>query len=283
LLAPLAAALAALLIVIAGGAWWFLNANRLGSLALIRLRSEFEQRKQAGAPTENPEAPADQTGPPWTRPFNGYNVYPLRFKGADGSPMSVDRVGNGFLLAPDGVLFNAGKWPAINYVGPEGKFWTARWDLGEGMKIIESNGSGGWRASDSFRFVDRDGNAWQGARIGDGFVLKQLPALTPEVHADCVELVVPGHHHYHSCCAPNGMQIAFAESEDETIKYVTEFSYLDWNNTPRIAAWKGNNFLVRSAGVKPSETVSLEVLGWDGMRQIASWDAAEGLFKVFTP
>ena len=79
------------------------------------------------------------------------------------------------------------------------------------------------------------------------------------------------------------MQIQFTESDDETIKYVSEFSYLDWNNAPRMAAWKGDNFLVRSAGVKPSETVSLEVLGWDGMKQIASWDAAEGLFKVFTP
>jgi hypothetical protein len=79
------------------------------------------------------------------------------------------------------------------------------------------------------------------------------------------------------------MQIAFAESEDETIKYVTEFSYVDWNNAPRIAAWKGDHFLVRSAGVKPAETVSLELLGWDGMRQIASWDAAGGLFKVSAP
>ena len=79
------------------------------------------------------------------------------------------------------------------------------------------------------------------------------------------------------------MQIQFTESEDETIKYATEFSYLDWNNAPRIAAWKGDNFLVRSAGVKPAETVSLEVMGWDGTRQIASWDAAEGQFKVFTP
>jgi hypothetical protein len=151
------------------------------------------------------------------------------------------------------------------------------------MKIAEKNGSGGWRASDSFRFVDRDGNAWQGARIGDGFVLKQLPALIPEIHADCVELVEPGHHHYRSCCAPNGMQIAVNESEDEAIKYATEFSYLDWNNAPRIAAWKGDNFLVRSAGVKPAETVSLELLDWDGNRQIASWDAAGGQFKVFTP
>ena len=79
------------------------------------------------------------------------------------------------------------------------------------------------------------------------------------------------------------MQIQFNESDDETIKYVSEFSYLDWNNAPRIAAWKGDQFLVRSAGVKPAETVSLELLDWDGMRQIASWDAARGLFKVFTP
>jgi hypothetical protein len=276
----LAAALAALVVVIAGGAWWFLNANSLG---LIRLWSEFEQRKLAGAPTENLEASADQTGSFSTHATWGYSIYPLHFKGADGSSMSVERVGNGFLLAPDGVLSNASKWPLINYIDPEGKFWTARWDIGGGMKISQMNGSGGWRASDSFSFVDRDGNAWQGARIGDGFVLKQLPALSPEVHADCVELVLPGHRHYHSCCAPNGMLIQFTESEDETIKYATEFSYLDWNNAPRIAAWKGDNFLVRSAGVKPSETVSLEVLGWDGMRQIASWDAAEGLFKVFTP
>jgi hypothetical protein len=192
--------------------------------------------------------------------------------------MSVERVGNGFLLAPDGLLSNVWRGPIITYIGPEGKFWTARWDLGEGMKIAEKNGSGGWRASDSFRFVDRDGNAWQGARIGDGFVLKQLPALSPEIHAG-VEFVVPGHHHYRSCCAANGTQIAVNESEDETIKYVSEFSYMDWNNAPRIAAWKGDNFLVRSAGVKPAE----EVMGWDGTRQIASWDAAEGQFKVFTP
>jgi class 3 adenylate cyclase len=281
-LGPLAAALAALLIVFAGGAW-FLNANQLGSLALNRLWSEFELRKLARAPTEKLEAPADQTVPPSTRGTLGGSLRPLQFKGADGSPMSVDRAGNGFLLAPDGVLSNAVKWRAINYVGPEGKFWVARWDLGGGMKIIESNGSGGWRASDSFRFVDRDGNAWQGARIGDGFVLKQLPALSPEVHADCVELVTPGHHHYRSCWAPNGMQISLAESEDETIKYATEFSYLDWNNAPRIAAWKGDSFLVRSAGLKPAETVSLELLDWNGMRQIASWDAAEGQFKIFTP
>jgi class 3 adenylate cyclase len=282
-LASLAAALAALLVAIAGGAWWFLDANRLGSLALLRLWSEFEQRELARAPTENPEAPADQTGPPSAHFSVGYSLHPLHFKAADGSPMSVDRVGNGFLLAPDGILSNAAKWVLIHYVGPEGKFWTARWDLGGGMKIIESNGSGGWRASDSFRFVDRDGNAWQGVRIGDGFVLKQLPALTPEVHADCVELVLPGHHHYRSCCAPDGMQISVNESEDETIKYVSEFSYLDWSNAPRIAAWKGERFLVRSAGVKPAETTSLELLDWDGMRQIANWDAVAARFKVSAP
>ena len=240
--------------------------------------------KPARAPTENLEAPADQTGPPSTRAFTGGFVHPLHFRGADGSPMSVERVGNGFLLAPDGLLSNAWKGPMIlEYVGPEGKFWTARWDLGGGLKIIETHGSGGWRASDSFRFVDRDGNAWQGARVGDGYVLKQLPALSPEIHADCVEFVMPGHHHYHSCCAPNGMQIQFNESEDETIKYATEFSYLDWNNAPRIAAWKGDQFLVRSAGVKPAETVSLELLDWDGKRQTATWDDVGGQFKVSTP
>jgi class 3 adenylate cyclase len=281
LLAPLATGLAALLIVIAGGAWWFLNANRLGSLTLIRVWSEFAQRP-APAPTENLEPSAEQTGSFSTRAASGGGISPLHFKGADGAPMSVERVGNGFLLAPDGLLSNAWKGPIIEYVGPEGKYWVARWDLG-GMKIIEKNGSGGWRASDSFRFVDRDGNAWQGARIGDGFVLKQLPYLSPEIHADCVELVMPGHQHYRSCCAPNGMQIATSESEEETIKYAIEFSYLDWNNAPRIAAWKGDNFLIRSAGVKPAETVSLELLDWDGVRQIASWDAAGGVFKVFTP
>jgi class 3 adenylate cyclase len=281
-LAPLATALAAL-IVIAGGAWWFLNANRLGWLALIRPWSEFEQKKLARAPTENLEAPADQTPTFSTRGVWGWSVHPLHFKGADGSPMSVERAGNGFLLAPDDVLSNAAKWPAIQYIGPEGKFWTARWDLGGGMKIIEGNGSSGWRASDSFNFVDRDGNAWQGARIGDGFVLKQLPALSPEVHADCVDLALPGHHHYRSCCAPNGMQIGTFESEDETIKYVSEFSYMDWNNAPRVAAWKGDHFLVRSVDVKPTETDSLELLDWDGIRQIATWDAARGQFKVFTP
>ena len=283
-LAPFAAVLAALLIVIAGGAWWFLDASRLGSLALLRPWSDFEQRRLTRAPTKNPEAPADQTGPPSTRGYFRGSLHPLRFKGADGAPMSVERVGNGFLLAPDGVLFSNGlRVPLINYVGPEGKFWAARWDLGGGMKIAEQHGSGGWRASDSFNFVDRDGNAWQGARIGDGFVLKQLPALSPEIHADCVEFVLPGHHHYRSCCAPDGMQISLAESEDETIKHVSEFSYLDWNNAPRIAAWKGDHFLVRSAGVKPAETVSLELLDWDGMRQTAAWDAAGGQFKVSTP
>jgi hypothetical protein len=98
-LAPLAAALAALLIVIAGGAWWFLNANRLGSLALIRLWSEFDQKKLTRAPTENPETT--------------FELRSLRFKGADGSPMSVERVGSGFLLAPDGLLSNALRVPGI--------------------------------------------------------------------------------------------------------------------------------------------------------------------------
>jgi hypothetical protein len=36
-------------------------------------------------------------------------LHPLRFKGADGTPMAVERVGNGFLLAQDDVLSNAEK------------------------------------------------------------------------------------------------------------------------------------------------------------------------------
>jgi hypothetical protein len=171
----------------------------------------------------------------------------------------------------------------IAYTGPEGKFWVARWDLGEGMKINEKDGSGGWRSADSFTFVDRAGKAWQGARVGDEFALKPLPNLSPETHATCVELVMPGDHHHRSCCAPNGMQIAIYESEDETIKYVSEFSYLDWNNAPRSATWKGDRFLVRAAGGEPVETASLEVLGWEGTKQTAVWDAAAGQFKVSTP
>jgi hypothetical protein len=210
-------------------------------------------------------------------------LHPLRFKGADGAPMSVERVSHGFLLAADGLLANALRDPVIVYGDPEGKFWTARWDLGEGMKINERDGSGGWRSADSFSFVDRDRKAWQGARAADEFVLKPLPALSPEVHADCIELIVPGDHHYRSCCAPNGMQIGVLESKDETTKYVTEFSYLDRNNAPPIAAWKGDHFLVRVAGGEPAETTSLELLGWDGMRQTAVWDAAAAQFKVSTP
>jgi hypothetical protein len=212
-----------------------------------------------------------------------FDLRPLHLKGADGSPMSVARVSHGFLLAPDDLLFNAERGAGIVYTGPEGKLWTARWDLGESMKIIEKDGSGGWRSSDFFSFVDRNGKAWQGARIGEEFVLKQLPALSPEIHADCVEFVLPGDHHYRSCCAPNGMQISVFEPEDETIKYVTEFSYLDWNNAPRIAAWKGDHFLVRIAGGEPTEATSLELLGWDGMRQTAVWDEAAGQFKVSRP
>jgi hypothetical protein len=69
----------------------------------------------------------------------------------------------------------------------------------------------------------------------------------------------------------------------ETIKYVSEFNYLDWNNAPHIAAWKGDHFLVRAAGGEPVETTSLELLGWDGMRQTAVWDAAAVQFKVSAP
>jgi hypothetical protein len=212
-----------------------------------------------------------------------FSLHPLHFEGADGSPMSVERVSHGFLLAPDGLLANADRGPMIVYADPKGKFWTARWDLGEGMKINELHGSGEWRSSDSFTFVDRGGKSWQGARVGDEFVLKPLPALSPEVHTDCVELVVPGDHHYRSCCAPNGMQISILESEDETIKYVGEFSYLDWNKAPRSAAWKGDHFLVRAAGGKPTETTALELLDWEGTRQTASWDAATAQFKVAAP
>jgi hypothetical protein len=151
------------------------------------------------------------------------------------------------------------------------------------MKIKEKDGSGGWRSSEFFSFVDPDGKAWQGARVGDEYVLKLLPALSPEIHTDCIEPVMPGDHHYRSCCAPNGMQIAILESEEETIKYVTEFSYLDWNNAPHIATWKGDRFLVRVAGGEPAETTSLEVLAWDGMKQTAVWDAAAAQFKVSAP
>jgi hypothetical protein len=212
-----------------------------------------------------------------------FDLRPLHFKGADGSPMSIERVSHGFLLAPDDLLSSAERGPMIAYTGPEGKFWVARWDLGEGMKINEKDGSGGWRASDSLQFVDRDGKAWQGARTGDEFVLKQLPALSPEIHTGCAVFVMPGDHHYRSCCAPNGMQIALFESEDETIKYVSEFSYLDWSNAPHIAAWKSDHFLVRIAGGEPAETTSLEVLDWNGKRQSATWDAVTGQFKVSTP
>ena len=211
------------------------------------------------------------------------DFHALRFMGADGSAKEVVRVGNGFLLTPDGLLSKAELTSTIGYTGPEGKFWMARWDLGESLKVIEKDGSGGWRDSDSFTFVDRDDKAWQGARVGDEFVLKPLPALTPEIHTDCVELVGPENHHYRSCCAPNWMQIAVFEAEEETIRYVKEFSYLDWNNAPHIGAWKGDHFLVRVAGGEPAETTSLELLGWDGMRQTAVWDAAAAQFKVSTP
>jgi hypothetical protein len=212
-----------------------------------------------------------------------FDLHPLHFKGADGAPMSVERVSHGFLLAPDGLLSNAERGPLIAYIGPEGKPWIARWDLGEGMKINERDGSGGWRASDSFSFVDKEGKPWQGKLVGEEFVLKPLPTLSPEIHTDCVEFAMLGDHHYRSCSAHNGKQIGIFESEDATIKYVSEFSYLDWNNAPRVATWKGDRFLVRDAGGEPAETSSLEMLGWDGTKQSAVWDPAAGQFKVSTP
>jgi hypothetical protein len=57
-----------------------------------------------------------------------FTLRPLHFKGVDGSPMAVERVSHGFLLAPDGLLTNAERGPMIVYADPEGKFWTARWD-----------------------------------------------------------------------------------------------------------------------------------------------------------
>jgi hypothetical protein len=126
-----------------------------------------------------------------------------------------------------------------------------------------SEAASGERSSrDFFSFVDRDGKAWQATRIGDEFALKPLPALSPEIHADCVELATPGDRHHRSCCAPNGMQIAVNEAGEDTIRYAGEFSYLDWKNAPHIAAWRGDHFLVRFASGKPAETPSLEVLGW---------------------
>jgi hypothetical protein len=196
--------------------------------------------------------------------------------------MAVERVGNGFLLAQDDLLSNVWKGPMIEYADPEGKFLVARWDLGGSIKINEMDGSGEWRSSDFFNFVDRDGKAWQARRIGDEFALKPLPALSPEIHAACVELATPGDHHHRSCCAPNRMQIAVNESDEDTRRYVGEFSYLDWNNAPHVAAWN-DHFLVRLAGGKPAETASLELLRWDGLRQTAAWDAAAGQFRVSTP
>jgi hypothetical protein len=45
-------------------------------------------------------------------------VRPLHFKGADGAPMSVERLSHGFLLAADGLFSKAEKGPMIVYTGP---------------------------------------------------------------------------------------------------------------------------------------------------------------------
>jgi len=184
----------------------------------------------------------------------------LNFKGADGAPMGVERVGNGFLLAQAGLFSTVHERPFIDYIGADGKNWVARWDLGAGMKVIE-RGNNNWQQSDSFSFVDWGGKAWQAARVGNEFVLKPLPALAPEVHAACVELVTGGNDHYRSCCAPNGLQKHVFQS-DKVVSYVTEFGYLDWNNAPRMVTWKGDHFLVRSAGAEV-ETSSLQLLDWE--------------------
>jgi len=206
----------------------------------------------------------------------------INFKGANGSPMSVERVGNGFLLAQAGLFFTVHEVPFIDYIGADGKEWVARWDLGDGMKIMERGSTKGWQSSDSFRFVDWDGKVWQAARVGDEFVLKPQFTIASEVHAACVEVIAGDHSHYLSCCAPNGLQRQVGPP-DKVVSYVTEFGFLSWNSSPRMATWKGDHFLIRATGTEPAEAVSLQFLDWDGKRQTASWDGAAKQFVVSSP
>jgi hypothetical protein len=150
------------------------------------------------------------------------------------------------------------------------------------MKIMERGSTKGWQSSDSFRFVDWDGKVWQAARVGDEFVLKPQFTIASEVHAACVEVIAGDHSHYLSCCAPNGLQ-RHVGRPDKVVSYVTEFGFLSWNGSPRMATWKGDHFLIRATGTEPAEAISLQFLDWDGKRQTASWDGAAKQFVVSSP
>ena len=69
----------------------------------------------------------------------------------------------------------------IEYADPEGKFLVARWDLGGSIKINEMDGSGEWRSSDFFNFVDRDGKAWQATNSLSSRCPLLVPKSTPRV------------------------------------------------------------------------------------------------------
>ena len=101
-------------------------------------------------------------------------------------------------------------------------------------------------------------------------------------HVQCIKVLGWCGGRTWSCWAPNG-KIRAVLQDDEIVHFVDEFSYLDWDNHPRTAAWFGNRFMVGAEGAPRVPVDSLRFLDWDGKKRIAAWDAAANQFVISMP
>ena len=206
----------------------------------------------------------------------------ILFKDANGVPMGVERQGAGFLLAYAGNFYTVTESSSFDFTDEHNTNWLADWS--NGRLELSINGSiAAPRPADSFRFVDWEGKVWQATADGGEFIIKPLPALAPVSHVQCIKVLGWCGGPHWSCWAPNG-KIRAVLPDDEIVHFVDEFSYLDWDNHPRTAAWFGNRFMVGAEGGGPRVPGdSLRFLDWDGKKRIAAWDAAANQFVISVP
>jgi hypothetical protein len=206
----------------------------------------------------------------------------LLFRDANGVPMGIKRQGNGFLIAYAGQFYTVKESSSLAFIGEDQKYRVADWSHGH-LELSTNESAIEAQPAESFRFVDWDGKVWEAAAKNGEFIIRPLPDLTPVGHVQCIKArswcdAMP----HLSCWAPSG-KIRSISPDDLVVRFAPEFSYLGWDNKPRTATWRRDQFMVRLDGGPQAITDSLQFLDWNGMKRNASWDAVANQFVISGP
>ena len=102
----------------------------------------------------------------------------LNFKSCDGTQVSLRWWDDDFQLSASGKVLGKAR-ASFEFVGWDGKCWTARWNSGQAKFDISADGPN--NSSSLLRFMATDGSRWIAMRDGDGFFVARIAANDEQI------------------------------------------------------------------------------------------------------